>query len=72
MLAGQRSQVGSIVGLAVDVSLTVLSDRVHRGSLANARRALDERHESDQAAALSWREVADRVRPAPRMPAVSG
>ncbi len=33
----------SFVSLVADASLSALSDRVHRGSLANARRALDER-----------------------------
>ena len=35
--------LNSIVFLMADASLTALSDRIHRGSLANARRALDER-----------------------------
>jgi hypothetical protein len=37
-----RTQFGSIVLLIADASLSALSERVHRGSLANARRALDE------------------------------
>lgn len=43
MITTSRTQLGSIVSLVADASLTALSDRVHRGSLANARLAIEER-----------------------------
>jgi hypothetical protein len=60
-----RAQIGSIVSLVTDASVTLLSERVHRGSLANARHALEERHISDQGlqAALYELEARGRVRP---------
>lgn len=42
MITTARTQFGSIVLLLADASLSALSERVHRGSLANARRALDD------------------------------
>lgn len=75
MFDAPRAQLGSIVSLAADVSLTMLSDRVHRGSLANARHALDERHALDLGSAALLREFEDRTRrlglPSVARPAVS-
>lgn len=62
MFASPRAQVGSIVSLAADVSLTLLSDRVHRGSLANARRALDDKRDYDLGSQRIIREFEDRAR----------
>lgn len=62
VFASPRAQLGSIVSLAADVSLTLLSDRVHRGSLANARRALDEKRDYDLGSARMLREFEDRAR----------
>ena len=42
MLTRSPAQVGAVVSLMAGASLTMLSERVHRGSLANARRAIDE------------------------------
>jgi hypothetical protein len=43
VITTSRAQLGSIVSLVADASLTALSDRVHRGSLTNARAAIEER-----------------------------
>ncbi len=42
VITTSRAQLGSIVALVADASLTALSEGLHRGSLANARRAMDE------------------------------
>lgn len=42
VITTSRNPLGSIVLLLADASLSALSDRVHRGSLANARRALED------------------------------
>lgn len=52
--------LNSFVSLVTDASLTVLSDRVHRGSLANARRALDERLAAEARSAALVREFEAR------------
>ncbi len=62
MIVSPRAQLGSFVVLAADVSLTMLSDRVHRGSLANARRALDEKRDADLGTQRIIREFEDRAR----------
>lgn len=53
----------------VDVSLTALSARAHRGSLANARNALFERQERDLGTLHAWRELEPRVRATASSPA---
>lgn len=53
-----------MVLFAADVSLTMLSDRVHRGSLANARSALDERMAAARGAQVTLREFEARRRAA--------
>ena len=65
MITTSRAQLGSIVSFVADASVTLLSERVHRGSLANARHALDERHIADQGlqAAIYELESRGRVRP---------
>ena len=42
MITTSRARLGSLVTLVADASLSALSERVHRGSLANARRAIEE------------------------------
>lgn len=61
MIVTSRAQLGSIVSLVADASLTMLSDRVHRGSLANARRALDERRSAELWSQTAIREFEDRA-----------
>lgn len=43
------SRVQLIVSVVADVSLTALSNQVHRGSLANARCAIEEKLEEQPA-----------------------
>lgn len=49
MITTSRNPLGSIVLLLADASLSALSDRVHRGSLANARRALEDSRAAEAA-----------------------
>jgi hypothetical protein len=60
-----RAQLGSLVGLVADASATLLSERVHRGSLANARHALEEHHAVDRSLQTTLRALEARrpVRP---------
>lgn len=58
-----RTQLGSIVLLLADASLSALSERVHRGSLANARRALDESRAAELAAQTEWQAVLSELSP---------
>ncbi|MGQ0846002.1 MAG: hypothetical protein ACT4QF_17905 [Sporichthyaceae bacterium] len=55
-----RSRLGTITALAFDATLTVLSEPIHRGSLANARNALEARRTEDLAAQANWRQFSDR------------
>ena len=55
-----RAQLGSIVSLVADASLTALSDRVHRGSLTNARAAIEERLAAEAGSAALIREFESR------------
>ncbi|GAA0638537.1 hypothetical protein GCM10009547_48420 [Sporichthya brevicatena] len=64
MLPTSRTSLGSIVALVADASLSVLSERVHRGSLTNARLALDERQTADLATQAVLRQLARRPAPA--------
>ena len=68
MITTSRAQVGSIVSLVADVSLAALSERVHRGSLANARRALDESRDAEAQAQVLLREF-ESLAPARRLAA---
>lgn len=64
--AGARS----VVTFAVDLSLTVLSERVHRGSLANARSAIAARQAHDVGSDRAWEDIQQRfVRAGTRRPA---
>jgi hypothetical protein len=62
VITTSRAQLGSIVALVADASVTLLSERVHRGSLANARHALEERVVADQGAQAVLRELEARAR----------
>jgi hypothetical protein len=56
-----RSRLGSITALAVGTTLTVLSEPIHRGSLSNARDALEERRSQDGATVVGLAQFTDRV-----------
>ncbi|MGQ0463849.1 MAG: hypothetical protein ACT4QG_00870 [Sporichthyaceae bacterium] len=56
MFPATRSRLGTITALAFDATLTVLSEPIHRGSLANARNALEERRTAELAAQANWRQ----------------
>lgn len=56
MFPATRSRLGTITALAFDATLTVISEPIHRGSLANARGALEQRRTEDQAAQANWRQ----------------
>ncbi|HUR75273.1 MAG TPA: hypothetical protein VMZ00_13425 [Sporichthya sp.] len=60
MISTSRAQLGSIVSLVADASLTALSDRVHRGSLTNARAAIEERMVADAGTQALLREFEAR------------
>lgn len=68
MIITSRAQVSSIVSLVADASLAALSERVHRGSLANARRALDESRDAEAQAQGLLREF-ESLAPAGRLAA---
>ena len=75
MFPAARSRLGTITALAFDATLTVLSEPIHRGSLANARHALEQRRAEDLAAQANWRQFTERsplptVAPAPKRPTV--
>jgi len=55
-----RSRLGTITALAFDATLTVLSEPIHRGSLANARNALEQRRTDELAAQANWRQFSER------------
>ncbi len=61
--------VARVAQSALDVSLTALSARAHRGSLANVRNALFERQERDLGTLYAWRELEPRVRATASSPA---
>lgn len=56
-----RSRLGTITALAFDATLTVLSEPIHRGSLANARNALEQRRSEELAAQANWRQFSERT-----------
>lgn len=65
MFPATRSRLGTITALAFDATLTVISEPIHRGSLANARGALEQRRAEDQAAQANWRQFS-QAGPPPR------
>lgn len=60
MFPASRSRLGTITALAFDATLTVLSEPIHRGSLANARNALEQRRTEELAAQANWRQFSER------------
>lgn len=75
MFPAARSRLGTITALAFDATLTVLSEPIHRGSLANARNALEQRRLEELAAQANWRQFTERnalqtVPAAPQRPTV--
>jgi hypothetical protein len=63
MILDARTRIGAITALAFDATLTLLSEPIHRGSLANARSAIEERRALDAAATAHWNKLADRLPP---------
>lgn len=63
MITTSRTQFGSIVLLLADASLSALSERVHRGSLANARRALDDSRAAEAQSQAEWQAVLRELAP---------
>ncbi|HEY2832686.1 MAG TPA: hypothetical protein VGJ14_09695 [Sporichthyaceae bacterium] len=63
MILEARTRIGAITALAFDATLTLLSEPIHRGSLANARSAIEERCAVDAAANAHWNNLADRLPP---------
>ncbi|MBA3743446.1 hypothetical protein [Sporichthya sp.] len=61
MITTSRAQLGSIVSLVADASLIMLSDRIHRGSLINARGAIEERMAEEAGTAAFLREFEMRA-----------
>ncbi|MGQ0626296.1 MAG: hypothetical protein ACT4PP_16815 [Sporichthyaceae bacterium] len=54
MFERERAQLSSTFSLAAGVSLSMLSERVHRGSLANARAAITTGRERDLGSLPTW------------------
>jgi hypothetical protein len=63
MILDARTRIGAITALAFDATLTLLSEPIHRGSLANARGAIEERRALHAAANAHWNNLADRLPP---------
>jgi hypothetical protein len=63
MILDARTRIGAMTALAFDATLTLLSEPIHRGSLANARRAIEERRALDAATHAHWNNLADRLPP---------
>jgi hypothetical protein len=63
MVLAARTRIGAITALAFDATLTLLSEPIHRGSLANARGAIEERRALDAAANAHWNNLAHRLPP---------
>ncbi|HZE65172.1 MAG TPA: hypothetical protein VE081_00990 [Sporichthyaceae bacterium] len=63
MILDAHTRLGAITALAFDATLTLLSEPIHRRSLANARSAIEERRAVDAAANAGWATVADRLPP---------
>ncbi len=68
MILPAQTPLGSIARLVADASLAALSDRVHRGSLANARGAIDEATAAHARAQAMVREL-ESLRPVRRLAA---
>jgi hypothetical protein len=63
MILDARTRIGAITALAFDATLTLLSEPIHRGSLANARGAIEARRAEEASARVGWTTVADRLTP---------
>jgi hypothetical protein len=63
MILDARTRLGALTALAFDATLTLLSEPIHRGSLANARGAIEERRARDAATSANWTTLADRLPP---------
>lgn len=63
MILDARTRLGAITALAFDATLTLLSEPIHRGSLANARNAIEARRAEEATAHAGWTTVADRLTP---------
>ena len=63
MILEARTRIGAITALAFDATLTLLSEPIHRGSLANARSAIEARRAEEATAHAGWTNVADRLTP---------
>jgi len=68
VIGTSRAQLGSFVSLVADASVTLLSERVHRGSLTNARLALEERRTVDPGFQATIRDLEARTRRAQPLP----
>ena len=66
VITTSRAQLGSIVRLVADASVSALSERVHRGSLANARTAIDETRTAQARSEAMLREL-ESLRPVRRL-----
>jgi hypothetical protein len=69
MILDARTRLGAITALAFDATLTLLSEPIHRGSLANARKAIEARRAEEAIASAGWTNVADRLTPVARIAA---
>ena len=63
MILDARTRLGAITALAFDATLTLLSEPIHRGSLANARQAIEARRAEEATVHAGWTHVADRLTP---------
>jgi hypothetical protein len=63
MILDARTRIAAITALAFDATLTLLSEPIHRGSLANARGAIEARRVEEASAQVGWTTVADRLTP---------
>ena len=63
MILDARTRLGAITALAFDATLTLLSEPIHRGSLANARSAIEARRAEEATTHAGWANVADRLTP---------
>jgi hypothetical protein len=56
-----RTRITAMTVLAFDATLTLLSEPVHRGSLANARGAIEARRAEQAAALTGWSTLTEPV-----------
>lgn len=58
-----RTRFTAMTALALGATLTLLSEPVHRGSLANARGAIEARRAEESAARAGWSTFAEQLPP---------